>query len=233
MTTELANDVTGAPPVRSSDWFGGTVKFKTIVADPPWPYEGNGPVGTGGRGKAGVRDLPHPGSVARYGCMSIADLCAMPVADVADDDAHLYLWTTNSFMVEAHTIARAWGFEPKTILTWVKTRAEDGKPSMKTGYYFRGATEHVLFCVRGSLPLQGEAHATAFLTPRPQRGHSAKPDYFYAMVEKQSLAPRLEIFARPQDALWPKRDGWMTWGNELQNDVELVLPNDGSQRLAP
>lgn len=203
---------------------GARSNFKTIVADPPWPYEQDDVQGSR-QPKVNGELANGVSSVRRYGAMSIAELCAMPVKATAAKDAHLYLWTTNSFMVEAHEIARAWGFEPKTILTWVKVRQEDGKPSMKTGYYYRGATEHCLFCVRGSLRLKGDAHPTVFLTPRPQRGHSAKPDYFYALVEKQSHAPRLEIFARPQDPIWPKRDGWETWGNELPNDVELVLPN--------
>ncbi len=197
------------------------MKYKTIVADPPWPYEQadvtgsrqpkiNGELGDG------------VSSTRRYGAMSIEELCAMSVESLAYDNAHLYLWTTNSFMVEAHQIAHAWGFEQKTILTWVKIRLEDGKPSMKTGYYYRGATEHCLFCVRGSLRLIGDAHPTVFLTPRPQRGHSTKPDYFYTLVEKQSPGPRLEIFAREQDPLWPKRSGWDTWGNEISNDVNLI-----------
>ena len=128
------------------------VKFKTIVADPPWPYEQDDVQGSRQPKVNGELDNG-VSSVRRYGAMSIAELCAMPVKEAAAKDAHLYLWTTNSFIVEAHEIARAWGFEPKTILTWVKVRQEDGKPSMKTGYYYRGATEHCLFCVRVSLRL--------------------------------------------------------------------------------
>ena len=220
------NTELNAVPFGGSDC-SANLKYHTIVADPPWPYESAIKGSLAHRPNRDKTDASRMGisSVERYGCMSIAELCSMPVSEKASDNAHLYLWTTNGFMVEAHTIARAWGFEPKTIITWVKVRQEDGKPSMKMGHYYRGATEHCLFCVRGSLRLQGNPHATVFLTTRPQRGHSSKPDYFYAMVEKQSLAPRLEIFARPQDPLWPKRDGWQTWGNELPNDVELVTPN--------
>src|SRR5262245_37164438 len=158
------------------------MKFKTIVADPPWPYDQDDVTGCR---RPKINGEPSKGisSKRRYGSMTIEELCAMRVREMADENAHLYLWTTNSFMVEAHRIAHAWGFEQKTIITWVKVRHEDGKPSMRTGYYFRGATEHCLFCVRGSLRLQGEPHATVFLTSRPQRGHSSKPDYFYALVE--------------------------------------------------
>ena len=67
--------------------------------------------------------------------MSVKQLCALPVKERADENAHLYLWTTNKFMVEAHAVARAWGFEPKSVVTWGKIKA-NGTPSMKMGYYF-------------------------------------------------------------------------------------------------
>lgn len=141
----------------------------------------------------------------------------MPVCESAEDDAHLYLWTTNTFIVEAHELARAWGFHPITVLTWVKTKHEGEllRVSMKTGYYFRGATEHIIFGVRGSLRLQTkEGLPTAFLWPR--LGHSVKPDDFYDLVEKASPGPYLELFARRN------RLGWDTWGNEcLDQGVAL------------
>lgn len=141
-----------------------------------------------------------------YSVLSIADLSAMPVATLAASDAHLYLWTTNAFMVEAHAVARAWGFEPKTILTWVKVDAT-GRPSMKTGYYFRGATEHVIFAVRGSLRLLTTAGLpTAYLWPRIG-GHSVKPPAFFDLVEQASPGPWLELFCRQP------RFGWDSWGH--------------------
>lgn len=182
--------------------------YSTIVADPPWPYDTS---------TKGTSALPHTvkrdGSIARgvddmgYSVMSIADLCAMPVRNVADTNAHLYLWVTNSFMEEGYAIARAWGFRPKTILTWVKTHQDDpARVSMKTGYYFRGATEHVIFAVRGSLQLQtDEGQPTAYLWPRIG-AHSVKPDSFGDLVERCSPGPYLELFCRRP------RLGWDSWG---------------------
>lgn len=151
--------------------------YRTIVADPPWPYRSLN------ENSALPKTVKRDGSVARgvsdmgYGVMTMADLCALKPA--AADDAHLYLWTTNAFMDEAHDLARAWGFAPKTILTWTKTHQNDpARVSMKTGYYFRGATEHCLFAVRGSLRLQTtEGLPTGYLWPRLP--HSVKPDAFY------------------------------------------------------
>lgn len=189
--------------------------FSCIAADPPWPYAGSGPVGTGGRGRDFVRNLPSPGSEVRYGSMGLDDLRAMPVKAMAAENAHLYLWTTNAFMCEAHDLAGSWGFAPKTILTWGKVKA-DCTPSMKTGYYFRGATEHCLFCVRGSLRLQAsEAKPTLYQSRRLP--HSVKPDWFYELCEECSPGPYLELFARRH------RPGWTCWGDELQAPPESAI----------
>jgi N6-adenosine-specific RNA methylase IME4 len=186
------------------------VRYRTIVADPPWLYPGDGPP----RGRKVNGDLDAGvNTKTRYGAMSLWQLKALTVPAAAD--AHLYLWTTNTFLVEAHDLARAWGFAPKTVLTWTKTHQGDpSRVSMKTGYYFRGATEHVLFCVRGALPLQTERGLpTGFLWPRLP--HSVKPDAFYDLVTEASPGPYLEMFARRQ------RLGWDTWGNEALEHVEL------------
>lgn len=191
--------------------------YKTIVADPPWDYKTPGQIGKTLEHRPN-RDLglsKHgAGSVARYGAMSTEELLALPVVQFANDNAHLYLWTTNGFMETAYSVCRAWGFDPKTIITWTKTRQADGAPSMKMGYYFRGATEHCLFGVRGSLRLQGPAYPTAILAQRTP--HSVKPEAFYQMVEQQSPGPRLELFARQP------REGWHVWGDEVQSDIALA-----------
>ncbi len=191
------------------------MKYRTIVADPPWPYKGGGPKAyqIGGRYDGAISPLCGPSSEQRYGVATLAEIADIPVP--ANDDAHLYLWTTNAFMDEAHDVCRAWGFAPKTICTWVKTHQDDRcRVSMKTGYYFRGATEHWIFGVRGSLRLQTtEGLPTAYLWPRLP--HSVKPDAFYDLVEKASPGPYLELFARRQ------RLGWDTWGNEALEHVQM------------
>ena len=150
----------------------------------------------------------------RYDTMSLDSIKAIQLATVATDNAHLYLWTTNRFIVEAHDVARSWGFRPITVVTWAKIKLGTAEPSMKTGYYFRGATEHVVFCIRGSLKLQtSRGVSTAFLHPRT--AHSIKPDAFYSLVEECSPGPYLELFARRA------RPGWSVWGNEVESDVQL------------
>lgn len=162
------------------------MKYRTIVADPPWAYS------------LRQQDVTHRGRCP-YPMMGVAELAAMPVGEWADSDAHLYLWTTNAFMVEAHTLALSWGFQQKTILTWVK-------PHFGLGNYYRNSTEHVLFAVRGKAPVARHDLPTHFTAPRGR--HSAKPESFYDMVETMSPGPYLDVFARRQ------RFNWDTFGNE-------------------
>jgi N6-adenosine-specific RNA methylase IME4 len=211
MSLRRRSDCNHFPGQKDCGWCRKTKRYRTIVADPPWPYE------TGGH-----RSIKKDGAVAlgvgtswRYGAMTMEDLKGL--RPPADEDAHLYLWTTNAFMVEAHELAEAWGFATKTILTWTKTYHGNGsRVSMKTGYYFRGATEHCLFCVRGALRLQTtEGLPTGYLWPRLP--HSVKPDAFYDLVEKASPGPYLELFARRA-----RLGDWHYWGNESLDTAEVA-----------
>lgn len=199
----------------------GVIPFTTIVADPPWRYGTPGKIGASLEHRPN-RDLSNvagsAGSHSRYGSMSQQEIAGLNPP--SSDKAHLYLWFTNRFAVEAHAIARAWGFNPITILTWGKVRHADGQPSMKMGRYFRGASEHVLFGVKGALPLTTkEAFPTLYLWPRLP--HSEKPQAFYDLVEKVSPGPYLELFARK------RRPGWIAWGDQVPSALSPKEPTDG------
>lgn len=177
-----------------------TPPYSTIVADPPWDY--------------GSTFTPKPpgdewekGAECPYSVMSEQEITDLPVCSIAAKNAHLYLWVTNAFMEQGHRIARAWGFAPKTILTWGKVRQDDPDvPSMKVGHWFRSATEHVIFATRGVVPRASTtAHPTLMLWPRIG-AHSAKPDAFGDIVEQVSPGPYVELFCRRP------RLGWDSWG---------------------
>jgi N6-adenosine-specific RNA methylase IME4 len=175
-------------------------RYRTIVADPPWPFTRTLPEKGGGHWLYRAdREKRARTSAARYGLMQIEELMNLPVGLWAMDDAHLYLWATNQFMAEAHQIAKAWGFVPKTILTWVK-------PRLGMGTYFRNNTEHVIFAVRGHLEVLRHDVRTAFTAE--QGAHSEKPAHFYDIVQSMSLGPYLDVFARKQ------RFGWDCWGDK-------------------
>lgn len=186
-------------------WEGLSPPYGTIVADPPWDYGSTfTPKPPGDEWQKGA-ELPYSGMTSQ----AIADL---PVGALVGRDAHLYMWVTNRFMEDGHVIARAWGFTPKTILTWGKVQ-EDGTPSMKVGHWFRSATEHVIFATRGSVPRKStDAIPTLMLLPRI-KAHSAKPQAFLDIVERVSPGPYVELFARAP------RLGWDHWGHGYEIGV--------------
>jgi N6-adenosine-specific RNA methylase IME4 len=140
--------------------------------------------------------------------MALEDICALPVADLALRDAHLYLWTTNRFLRAAYDVAEAWGFTVTKPLVWVK------EPMGFMGRPFTSCAEFVLVCKRGSLRHTGSAGRQWWQWKRGE--HSAKPEAFLDIVESVSPGPYLEMFARRN------RLGWDTWGNQSLEHVEMV-----------
>ena len=160
--------------------------FQTIVIDPPWDWGDEGDVDQFGRAKPD------------YTTMSIDEIEKLPISKIADDNCHIYLWVTNRSLPKAFRLLEAWGFRYITCLTWVK-------PNIGMGNYFRGDTEQVIFGVKGSQQLKRHDVGTHFNAPRG-KGHSAKPDEFYSLVESCSYGPYIDIFGRKE------RDGWSVWG---------------------
>lgn len=158
-----------------------TGKFMTLVVDPPWDY---GWLSIGGASKPG------------YATMTLEDLVELDIGQWAADQCHLYLWTTNNFMAEACTLMKLWGFQHKTVLTWVKTDSK-GKPRLGVGTYFRNTTEHVLFGMRGTdLRTRKSTITPTHFTARIGKQHSEKPEEFYDIVRCQSYLPAGECFQR-------------------------------------
>jgi N6-adenosine-specific RNA methylase IME4 len=100
----------------------------------------------------------------------------------------------------------AWSFSYRSAITWVK-------PQMGLGRYFRSATEHLLFGVRGRAPIAFRSQPTWLFAP--VQDHSHKPEEQYAIIERCSPGPFLELFARR------KQPGWDVLGNEMDSDIEL------------
>jgi N6-adenosine-specific RNA methylase IME4 len=157
-----------------------TGPFQVIVADPPWRYESG-------------NELPYP-------TMAIEDIKAMPIHTIAHDNSVLWLWTTNAHLRVAFEVVEAWGFEYKTLLTWVKDR-------MGTGEWLRGQTEHCLLAVRGTPVFLHGTHTTVLQAAR--RDHSRKPEEFFVLVEATCPGSKVELFSRQQ------RKEWLAFGNEI------------------
>ena len=146
-------------------------KFRSIVIDPPWQYDAD----FLGRGRPD------------YDTMSQEQLLALPVESWAEENSHLYLWSTNAMLPHAYRLMEHWGFRYNTTLTWAK-------PKYGLGTHFRGQTEHVLFGIRGTLATRVNNISTLFKAPVGK--HSAKPEKFYKIVRAASFPPYAEAFQR-------------------------------------
>lgn len=185
----------------------GGAKFPTILADPPWQFQNR-------TGKV----APEHRRLSRYGTMSLDDIKALPVGQLAAETAHLYLWVPNALLPEGLAVLATWGFAYKSNIVWHKVRKDGGPDGRGVGFYFRNVTELVLFGVRGksARTLAPGRSQVNFLKTR-KREHSRKPDEFYDIVETCSSGPFLEMFARGS------RPGWTSWGNQA-DDYEPNWP---------
>ncbi len=175
--------------------------FDFIMADPPWFFDLYS--------EEGEEKSPH----AQYQCMSLEDIKAMPVLDLAAPNCLLWLWATNPMLPQGLEVLAAWGFRFATAGTWVKM-TKHGKQAFGTGYIFRSANEPVLIGVRGK-PKTTRVVRGAIMGP--VREHSRKPEEAYEAAEKlMPDANRLELFSRTN------RPGWQVWGDEAGKFGEAV-----------
>lgn len=180
-------------------------KYNVILADPPWSFKLWSPKGDG-------RALKYP-------TMTIDQLRALPVGDLVDRNAALFLWTCwPSVFRDVPSLLEALGVEYRTCaFTWVKANPKGAGFFRGLGYYTRANTENCLLAVRGKMPVA--AHDVPQVLYSPVRRHSQKPDEQYQRIERlYPGAQYLELFARQR---WP---GWHAWGNEVESDIDQYRP---------
>jgi len=182
----------------------GSKRFATVLADPPWQFINR-------TGKV----APEHRRLNRYGTMNLKEICALPVADVLQPTAHLYLWVPNALLPDGLEVMKAWGFEYKSNIVWHKLRKDGGSDGRGVGFYFRNVTEILLFGVRGknARTLDPGRTQVNYIGTR-KREHSRKPDEQYPLIEACSPGPRLEMFSRGV------RKGWTVWGNQADETYE-------------
>ena len=183
-------------------------RFATILADPPWQFMNR----TG-------KMAPEHRRLNRYGTMTLPEICALPVADIAMPTAHLYLWVPNALLPDGLEVMRVWGFQYKSNLIWHKTRKDGGSDGRGVGFYFRNVTEIILFGVRGknARTLAPGRRQVNFIAEQ-KREHSRKPDQQYDLIEACSPGPFIELFSRGV------RQGWTTWGHQASEDYAPHWP---------
>jgi len=186
------------------------MKYRTIVADPPWPYPG----GFKHSIATGRDDRWEPGTLERYElpypAMSLDEIRALPLPEFAErDGCCLFLWTTNAYLRFGFDLLDAWGFRYGQTLVWHKVNAAPWAKSV--------APNSADFILVGSVGSPGRSgrFPSAVIPHGVPKTHSRKPDIFTDLIEQVSPGPYLEMFARRQ------RLGWDTWGNECFQHVEL------------
>ena len=178
-------------------------KYSVIVADPPWQYRNKK---TGGSMKSG--------SASKYPTMSLEEICDLPVRNICEKNAILFLWGTTPLPQYPLDVMRVWGFKFKTKIYWVK-------PRLGMGFWYRGGVEECLIGIRGKNPAFRSSKPNIIMAPA--RKHSQKPEEFFGLVEpeldKANLSSRIELFARESHAKWD------SWGNEVVGSI--AVSNDG------
>ena len=177
--------------VSSLDELAGQT-FGTLYADPPWQYGNQSTRAATGN---------------HYETLTPAQVCELPVGELAAPDAHLHLWTTNGFLREAFDVMEAWGFEYRSCFVWCKTQ-------MGIGNYWRVSHELLLLGIRGDAKRFLVRDLKSWQEMRRGR-HSEKPDKVREMIERASPGPRLELFSRIAVK------GWTVFGDRVTERKRL------------
>jgi len=179
-------------------------KYSIIYADPPWSYRD--------KALAGNR-----GACCKYPTLTIEQIKRLPISELAANDCTLFLWSTMPQLNTAISVICAWGFTYKTVaFTWVKRNRKSDTWFMGMGNWTRANAELCLIATKGK-PKRINAGVHSLIESRIE-GHSKKPDETRKRIIKlMGDLPRIELFARE------KVDGWDSWGNEVESDIELIF----------
>lgn len=175
---------------QSVDIFTTDKKYRVVYADPPWSYNDK-------------QDTDYYGGAEKhYGTMPLDEIAALPVGNIAEKDAVLFLWTTSPLIFDSKQIFEAWGFTYKSMFVWDKVKTG-------MGHYNSVRHELLLICTRGSCTPDTPKMFDSVQSIERSENHSEKPQQFREIIETLYAGDKIELFART------KRDGWDVWGNEV------------------
>ena len=176
------------------------MSYNIIYCDPPWRYAN--------KGGQGVAENHYP-------TMSIDEICALPVSELAAKDSALFLWTTFPMLPEALCAISAWGFQFKTVaFVWLKQNRIAKTWFFGMGFWTRGNAEICLLATKGKPKRQDRSIHQFIISPIER--HSKKPDEARdKIVQLMGDLPRVELFARNYT------EGWDVWGNEVNGNIQL------------
>ena len=177
-------------------------KYSIIYSDPPWSYND----------KQNTNKLG--GAIKHYPTMDLVALCELPVKTIIEKDAVLFLWVTSPLLEDAFIVVKAWGFRYKTSFVWDKVLHN-------MGHYNSVRHEMLLVCTKGKMVPQVKKLFDSVQSIEREK-HSKKPQIFREIID--TIYPqgnRIELFARQ------KNQGWDTWGNEVENSIDLLNQDKG------
>ena len=171
------------------------MKYDVIYADPAWRYDFS---------KSKNRDVEN-----QYPTMTIDDICNLPVNNMTNENAVLYMWATAPKLPEAMKVIEAWGFKYVTHGIW-------DKEMIGMGYWFRGQHELLMVAKKGKFSPPPSTMRISSVMKEKRGKHSKKPDFIRNLIKEwYPSAARLEMFCREE------KQGWHTWGNEAENSIDL------------
>lgn len=180
-------------------------RYSVILSDPPWSY----------RDKRDKHVRMCGGALSHYPTMTMAEIKALPVPDICEENCMLFMWATFPCLQEALDTIKAWGFVYKTLaFSWIKTNKNDGKPFFGIGYYTKSNCEVCLLGIKGK-PIK-VSNSVSSVVIEPRREHSRKPDCIRdKIVQLCGDVPKIELFARQ------RVPGWSSWGLEVNDETRI------------
>lgn len=168
-----------------------TGKYRVFYADPPWKYTHD-------------QHSKHEQETVlgtHYPSMSIPELCALDIKNIAEENAVLFLWVTSPLLEESFEVIKAWGFQYKSSMVWDKI-------AHNVGHYVSVRHEFILICTKGSCkPDNPKLYDSVLSIERTE--HSKKPEEMRTIIDDlYPIGNRIELFART------KSRGWATYGND-------------------
>lgn len=187
------------------------MKYGCLYIDPPWGFRNFS--------EKGERKNPNQ----HYPCMTVEQIAALPVGELAARDCALFLWTTGPFLEASFGVARAWGFKYSTTgFTWAKQNPSGEGWAYGTGYWTRANPEYCLLFTKGSPRRLATDVPELIVSPRAR--HSEKPEEVAERIQRLVGGPYCEVFARKA------RVGWTVLGNEIDGlDLAEAIRRHASQ----
>lgn len=174
-------------------------KYRVIYADPPWKYNDT---------QGGSISDSYGAAEKHYPSMSLSELSALPIPDLSQDHAVLFLWATSPLLPDALKLGDAWGFKYKAAFIWDKVKHN-------MGHYNSVRHELLLICTKGSCTPDVAQLFDSVQSIERTHKHSEKPEEFRAIIDTlYPHGPRIELFRR---GVAP--NGWTVWGNEAEQSA--------------